>query len=40
MKEQATGKLWLFVFITMLLCTNMEIERLVFLLSIEHPSDS
>ena len=40
LKEQATGKLRLFVFITMLLRTNMEIKRLVFLLSIEHPSDS
>ena len=39
LKEQATGKLWPFVFITMLLRTNMEIKRLVFLLSIEHPSD-
>ena len=39
LKEQATGKLRLFVFITMLLRTNMEIKRLVFLLSIEHPSD-
>ena len=39
LKEQATDKLRLFVFITMLLRTNMEIKRLVFLLSIEHPSD-
>ena len=39
LKEQATGKLRLFVFITMLLRTNMEIKRLVFLLSIENPSD-
>ena len=31
LKEQATGKLRPFVFITMLLCTNMEIKRLVFL---------